>query len=146
MAKPVEITIKVNASALCPLSALDDEVLAANNDMSDDNNGCSPGGRKNKDFQSVVYVGKTVTWIPVVKGANPQDRYTVKIKEIKFKSGTNIFGYDPLTPVAGGVTAQVLPDSKLNNTLYEYTIHVEVYDDGTLCHEYPVDPKLQANT
>ncbi len=152
MAKKVVITLTFEAQNICAKQGeIDEEGIVANTDISDDNNGCSPGGQKLKDFQSLVYLGYEVEWKAKVKNqVDPIAPYMVQIVKVEKKPGTVIdfFDTDPMYPDTNGkVAGTVKNNSDLLDMIYKYNVTISVYEAGNTdpCKTYVVDPKLQAN-
>lgn len=146
MAKPVVITLNVQASRLYgiqnPTQADVDNCCSLN----DDNNGNSPNGTI-ENFTSIVYINNNVKW----NGASNDQGYTVAITSIVYEpdsTDVNFFDWQTLNGSggrSGNVNANVRNDNNLLNQHDVYTINFRVYSSGTDFKSYSIDPKLAIN-
>lgn len=103
-------------------------------------------GVTNENFEIEVANGDTVTWSGVPDPAIAAD--VVKITDIDYESGTNLFGTTDLKPVAG---ANVITGTVSNGTTAQvetYTIKFEVYNNSVLRSSgsstvYQIDPRIK---
>ena len=146
MVQKVTITLTVEANLLYDMTNPIREEVDKKSRLKDDNLGCAPGG-KIRDFQSSVFINEDVIWEGKTNDPDGLDKgFSVNIKSIEMKSGTNIFGKDPLPDSGGKVVAKVLNDSKLDGKIYEYKIKFSISKPDYDPKYFTIDPKLSCNT
>lgn len=105
-------------------------------------------GVTNENFEISVNNKDTITWSGV-STTNTAD--TVKITEIDYESGTNLFGTGDLSPTgdASTITGTVVNGSKAD--VETYKIKFSVYNNGVLKSSdnssvYQIDPRIRINS
>lgn len=146
MAKPVVITLTVQAADLyamnSPLQAQIDGCCT----LSDDNSGSSANGTL-EDFQSSVFLNNNVRW----NGVSSDQGYSVAIDSIVYEikpDDANFFESGTITGSGGrtgNASAKVKDDTDLKNKIDVYTINFSVFDSGTSFKAFHIDPKLAIN-
>ena len=146
MAKPVTITLRVQANYLFgltyPTKAQINEICV----LSDDNNGNSPNGTL-PDFTSIVYINNNVKWV----GVTGDNGYTIAITSIVFDSedgDTNFFTTKIIqgsSGRSGNVNANVKNDNRLAGLEDIYLINFSIYDSPSNFKSFSIDPKLAIN-
>ena len=103
-------------------------------------------GVSNENFEITVANGDTVTWSGIPDPANAAD--VVKITEIDYEDGTNLFGTADLYPATGAniITGTIANSSKTD--VETYMIKFEVYNNNVLKSSgtssvYQIDPKIK---
>jgi membrane-associated protease RseP (regulator of RpoE activity) len=104
------------------------------------------GGVTNENFEVSVANGDTVTWSGVPNPANAND--VIKITEIDYEAGTNLFGTADLSPIGGAATITGTIANLTTTDVETYTIKFEVYNNSILKSSggtsvYQIDPKLK---
>jgi len=146
MAKPVVISLNVQANSLFNLENPSQEQIDSLCSFSDDNNGNSPNGTV-EDFTTTVYINNNVKWI----GVSQNQGFKVAIDSINYKpNGNNVNCFD--TPIlqgsggiSGNVNANVKNDSSLQNRYNDYLIEFTVYESPHNFKSFSIDPKLLIN-
>ncbi len=143
MGKAVRITLTVEAFNLFtkdePNTSRNGEVLT----LSDNNNGCAPGGRI-ENFQSDVYIGQEVIWDATCKYPKDDDHeYLVKIERISRKLD---FFEEGFTGTDGIARKRLNDNKRLEGQIYEYAIKFSVHNPEGICKYFEIDPKMKANT
>ncbi|WP_310377608.1 hypothetical protein [Flavobacterium sp.] len=146
MAKPVVITLNVQANRLYGIQNPTQSDVDNCCSLNDDNNGNSPNGTI-ESFTSIVYINNNVKWV----GATNDSGYTVAITSIVYEpdsTDVNFFDWQTLNGSggrSGNVNANVRNDNNLLNQHDVYTIFFRVYSSGTDFKTYSIDPKLAIN-
>ena len=147
MAKPVVITLNVQANTLFNM---------ANPSQSDvdnccsitDNNGGSSNGGGIESYTTPVFINFNVMW----NGATNDQGYSVAISSIVYEpdsSDKNFFDNNTLTGSggrSGNVNANVRNDNSLMNQHDDYAIYFKVYNSGNSYKSFSIDPKIQVNS
>ncbi len=138
----LNITLTVEASDLYS-KANNPTNINEHSSLTDDNQGCAPGGNI-VDFQSSVVKNQVVVWV----GETSDPGYSVKIDKIAKKSGTstNFFSNDYYEDSSGKVTATVNNDPALARKIYEYTIDFSITDPSGNVKNFTIDPKLSGKS
>jgi hypothetical protein len=105
-------------------------------------------GVTNENFEISVKNTDTITWSGV-STTNTAD--TVKITEIDYESGTNLFGTADLLPAAGASAITGTAVNGSNADVETYKIKFSVYNNGVLKSSdnssvYQIDPKIRMKT
>lgn len=146
MAKPVVITLTVQAATLYGLNAPSQSQVDNCCTLSDNNSGSSQNGTL-EDFKSYVFINNNVRWV----GVSEDSGYSVAIDSIVYKSkSNNVNFFDNATIYgsggrSGNASANVKNDPNLVNQLDIYNINFSVYDSGNLFKSFNIDPKLAIN-
>lgn len=146
MAKPVVITLTVQAATLYGLNAPSQSQVDNCCTLSDNNSGSSQNGTL-EDFKSFVFINNNVRWV----GVSEDSGYSVAIDSIVYKSkSNNVNFFDNATIYgsggrSGNASANVKNDPNLVNQLDIYNINFSVYDSGNLFKSFNIDPKLAIN-
>lgn len=146
MAKPVVITLTVQASKLYAMNNPSQTKVDGSCTLSDDNFGSSSNGTL-EDFQSNVFINNNVKWI----GVSSDPGFSVAIDSIVYKpesSDVNFFDNSTITGTggrSGNASANVKNDFNLTNKTDIYTINFSVYNSGNLFKPFSIDPKLAIN-
>ncbi len=136
----LNITLTVEASDLYS-KANNPTNINEHSSLTDDNQGCAPGGNI-EDFQSSVVKNQVVVWV----GETTDSGYSVEIDSIALKSGTTINFFSAVLQYggsAGKVTATVNADPDLERQIYEYTINFSIKDPNGNVKNFEIDPKLK---
>ncbi len=136
----LNITLAVEASDLYS-KANNPTNINDHSSLTDDNQGCAPGGNI-VDFQSNVVKNQVVIWV----GETTDSGYSVEIDSIALKPGTTINFFSAVRHYggsAGKVTATVKDDPDLSGEIYEYTINFSIKDPNGNVKNFTIDPKLQ---
>lgn len=146
MAKPVVITLTVQAATLYEMNAPSQSQVDNCCTLSDDNSGRSQNGTL-EDFKSYVFINNNVRWV----GVSRDSGYSVAIDSIDYESKSNDVNFfdNPTIYGSGGrsgnASANVKNDPNLVNQLDIYNINFSVYDSGNLFKTFSIDPKLAIN-
>lgn len=146
MAKPVVITLTVQAATLYGLNAPSQSQVDNCCTLSDNNSGSSQNGTL-EDFKSYVFINNNVRWV----GVSEDSGFSVAIDSIVYKSkSNNVNFFDNATIYgsggrSGNASANVKNDPNLVNQLDIYNINFSVYDSGNLFKSFNIDPKLAIN-
>lgn len=144
MAKPVVITLTVEASTLFNLVSPTQAQIDTCCSLSDDNGG---SGSPIENFTSTVFIDKNVKW----KGETPDRGFSIAIDSIAYESkGADVNFFDvSIIPGSGGrsgnANANVKKDDGLKGKMDVYTLNFKVYDSGINFKPFPIDPKLAIN-
>lgn len=146
MAKPVVITLTVQAATLYGLNAPSQSQVDNCCTLSDNNSGSSQNGTL-EDFKSFVFINNNVRWV----GVSEDSGYSVAIDSIVYKSKSNNVNFFDNAIIygsggrSGNASANVKNDPNLINQLDIYNINFSVYDSGNLFKSFNIDPKLAIN-
>lgn len=102
-------------------------------------------GVTNELFEIEAAIDDTITWSGV-STTNTAD--TVKITEIDYEKGTNLFGTQDLYPATGASTITGTVVNGANADVETYIIKFEVYNNNVLKSSptssvYEIDPKIK---
>ena len=146
MAKPVVITLTVQAATLYGMNAPSQSQVDNCCTLSDDNYGRSQNGTL-EDFKSYVFINNNVRWV----GVSRDSGYSVAIDSIDYESKSNDVNFFDNATIygsggrSGNASANVKNDPNLVNQLDIYNINFSVYDSGNLFKTFSIDPKLAIN-
>ncbi|MFV8367164.1 hypothetical protein [Flavobacterium sp. XS1P27] len=146
MAKPVVITLTVQAATLYGMNDPSQPQIDSCCRLSDDNSGRSQNGTL-EDFKSYVFINNNVKWV----GVSRDSGYSVAIDSIDYESKSNDVNFFDNTTIygsggrSGNASANVKNDPNLINQLDIYNINFSVYDSGNLFKTFSIDPKLAIN-
>ncbi len=103
-------------------------------------------GVTNENFEISVANGDTVTWSGIPDPANASD--VVKITEIDYEAGTNLFGTTDLKPIGGAATITGTIANNTTTDVETYIIKFEVYNNNILKSSggtsvYQIDPRIK---
>ena len=149
MAKPVVITLTVQANSLYGMNQPTQSDIDSKCSITDDNFGSSPNGGTIENFLSNVYINQNVKWI----GNTNDQGYSVSIDSIVYEPLSNDVNFFDNGTIygsggrSGNVNANIKNDQNLANQLDVYTINFSVYNssnNGTP-KSFSIDPKLAAN-
>ncbi|MET0759583.1 MAG: hypothetical protein ABWZ56_04130 [Flavobacterium sp.] len=146
MAKPVVITLTVQAATLYGMNAPSQSQVDGCCTLSDDNSGSSSNGTP-EDFKSYVFINNNVKWV----GVSSDSGYSVAIDSIVYESRSNDVNFFDNVTIngtggrSGNASANVKNDPNLVNQLDIYTINFSVYNSGNLFKMFSIDPKLAIN-
>jgi hypothetical protein len=96
---------------------------------------------KPEDFMTLVNLLDTVSWKGLPTNSELED--SVKITEMFYKSGTNLFNKETIDGNEGIVTGKVQSGSKGDTQIYG--IKFDVIHDGET-KSYSIDPKIRINS
>jgi hypothetical protein len=146
MAKPVVITLTVQAATLYGMNDPSQPQIDSCCRLSDDNSGRSQNGTL-EDFKSYVFINNNVKWV----GVSRDSGYSVAIDSIDYESKSNDVNFFDNATIygsggrSGNASANVKNDPNLVNQLDIYNINFSVYDSGNLFKTFSIDPKLAIN-
>ena len=146
MAKPVVITLTVQAATLYGMNHPSQPQIDSCCRLSDDNSGRSQNGTL-EDFKSYVFINNNVKWV----GVSRDSGYSVAIDSIDYESKSNDVNFFDNATIygsggrSGNASANVKNDPNLINQLDIYNINFSVYDSGNLFKTFSIDPKLAIN-
>ncbi|MFV8323497.1 hypothetical protein [Flavobacterium sp. LS2R12] len=146
MAKPVVITLTVQAATLYGMNDPSQPQIDSCCRLSDDNSGRSQNGTL-EDFKSYVFINNNVKWV----GVSRDSGYSVAIDSIDYESKSNDVNFFDNATIygsggrSGNASANVKNDPNLINQLDIYNINFSVYDSGNLFKTFSIDPKLAIN-
>ena len=146
MAKPVVITLTVQAATLYGMNDPSQPQIDSCCTLSDDNSGRSQNGTL-EDFKSYVFINNNVKWV----GLSRDSGYSVAIDSIDYESKSNDVNFFDSPTIygsggrSGNASANVKNDPNLVNQLDIYNINFSVYDSGNLFKTFSIDPKLAIN-
>lgn len=146
MAKPVVITLTVQAATLYGMNAPSQPQIDGCCTLSDDNSGSSPTGTL-EEFKSYVFINNNVKWV----GVSRDSGYSVAIDSIDYESKSNDVNFFDNATIygsggrSGNASANVKNDPNLINQLDIYNINFSVYNSGNSFKSFSVDPKLAIN-
>ncbi|MGZ9733772.1 hypothetical protein [Flavobacterium sp. GNP002] len=146
MAKPVVITLTVQAATLYGMNDPSQPQIDSCCRLSDDNSGRSQNGTL-EDFKSYVFINNNVKWV----GVSRDSGYSVAIDSIDYESKSNDVNFFDNATIygsggrSGNASAKVKNDPNLINQLDIYNINFSVYDSGNLFKTFSIDPKLAIN-
>ena len=146
MAKPVVITLTVQAATLYGMNDPSQPQIDSCCRLSDDNSGRSQNGTL-EDFKSYVFINNNVKWV----GVSRDSGYSVAIDSIDYESKSNDVNFFHNATIygsggrSGNASANVKNDPNLINQLDIYNINFSVYDSGNLFKTFSIDHKLAIN-
>ncbi|MFV8337665.1 hypothetical protein ACNQGL_00180 [Flavobacterium sp. LB3P21] len=146
MAKPVVITLTVQAATLYGMNDPSQPQIDSCCRLSDDNSGRSQNGTL-EDFKSYVFINNNVKWV----GVSRDSGYSVAIDSIDYESKSNDVNFFDNATIygsggrSGNASANVKNDPSLLGTLDIYNINFSVYDSGNSSKTFSIDPKLAIN-
>ena len=146
MAKPVVITLTVQAATLYGMNDPSQPQIDSCCRLSDDYSGRSQNGTL-EDFKSYVFINNNVKWV----GVSRDSGYSVAIDSIDYESKSNDVNFFDNATIygsggrSGNASANVKNDPNLINQLDIYNINFSVYDSGNLFKTFSIDPKLAIN-
>ena len=146
MAKPVVITLTVQAATLYGMNDPSQPQIDSCCRLSDDNSRRSQNGTL-EDFKSYVFINNNVKWV----GVSRDSGYSVAIDSIDYESKSNDVNFFDNATIygsggrSGNASANVKNDPNLINQLDIYNINFSVYDSGNLFKTFSIDPKLAIN-
>ncbi len=147
MAKPVVITLNVQASRLNGIQNPTQSDVDNCCSITDNNGGSSSNGTLG-NYTTPVFINFNVMWI----GATADQGYSVAITSIVYdpdSTDVDFFDWQTLNGSggrSGNVNANVRNDNNLRNQHDVYTIYFRVYSSGTDYKTYSIDPKLAINS
>lgn len=146
MAKPVVISLTVQAAALYGMVSPTPSQVNNCCSLSDDNSGNSPNGTL-EHFKSFVFINNNVRWV----GVTNDQGYSVAINSIVYEhlpDGVNFFDnavIDGSGGRSGNVSSNVKNDPSLAGKFDKYAINFSVYSSGNSYKAFNIDPKLAIN-
>jgi len=136
--KNVKINVAVDVEKLYNGGAIDECCS-----LSDDNGGKTPTGNP-EQFESKVYAGKNVIWVPVASGGDVS-AYDLSLSSIDYESGSNILGEKSIPADGEGkVTGTVLESAKKGEK-EKYIIKFTITLKGGETKPFTIDPEMDVD-
>lgn len=146
MAKPVTITMTIQASSLFEMSNPTQAQVDSCCSLSDNNKGTSPDGTL-ENFTSFVFLNEFLSCFGISKDSN----YTISIDSIVYKPKSNSVNFFDSATIkgsggsSGNVMAKVRDDKYLIGKTYLYNVHFSIHSTNSSSKSFSIDPKLQVN-
>jgi hypothetical protein len=150
-AKSREITLTVKTSNLFNLPYPPTKAqIEANTYLIDDEGLESRFGESNKDFETLVYMGKDIVWnIRSFEPFGVDNGYLAALESVSHnpdRGNPNFFEHDPLlVGQNGSVCGVIATNPNWPNKDDSYTINFLILHEGK-APKFPLDPKLRINT